>query len=276
MKRSTQRELLDNYGNHHKILQELQTRFLSWQDCDLKISEILGQDTDRESRLEFLRFQLNELDEMALEDGEIETLQDELKRLSNAERLLSSSQEGLDLLFDNENLNAHDLISKTLATLDELGKLDETLTTLHEPLNTALIQIEDAVERLRDYRDHLNLEPDRQQVVEQRLDMAHNLARKHRTDVTELLSLQQTLQHDLGQLEQAEEILLVSGKDNATVPKTNILASQTLCIRSARNRQKNLSSAVSDSMQELGMTGGRFMVDVRKRYDRYSIHAWDE
>ena len=119
MKRELQRQLLDSHGGHGQLLAELARLHRDWKDTEQRIEAIIGTGQDRDSRLEFLKFQLQELDELAPEAGEVLHLHEEHARLANAGQLLETCGTHIIRLYDDEH-SAQSAISRALSDLEPL------------------------------------------------------------------------------------------------------------------------------------------------------------
>ncbi|GMQ89670.1 MAG: DNA repair protein RecN [Gammaproteobacteria bacterium] len=260
MKRELQRQLLDNHGGHDKLLTELANIHRDWKQTGADIEAIIGTGQDRDSRLEFLRFQLQELEALAPLEGEVEQLHEEHKRLSNAGQLLETCDRHIKRLYDDEHSVQSD-ISHALGDLEQLARIDPSLKEAGELINTAQIQLEEGVNQLRAYQDRLELDPQRLQWVEQRLDALHTVAGKHHIEAETLHEFQTRLSTELSTLEQADERLqALEEKREQLQTKYDKSAKQL-----SRKRVKTaaqLSSQVTEGMQALGMSGGRFIIEV--------------
>ena len=129
MKRELQRQLLDNHGGHDILLTELANIHRDWKQSTADIEAIVGTGQDRDSRLEFLRFQLQELDALAPLEGEVEQLHEEHKRLSNAGQLLETCDRHIKRLYDDEHSVQSD-ISHALERVGDIYKLGTNFTAL--------------------------------------------------------------------------------------------------------------------------------------------------
>ncbi len=260
MKRDLQRQLLDHHGGYQSLLAGLAGLRRDWKQTGQQIEAIVGTGQDRDSRLEFLQFQLQELDELAPEPGEAERLHDEHARLANAGQLLDTCARHLERLYDAEQ-SAQSLLSQALADLQPLTAIDTSLKEAGELLNSALIQLEEGVDQLRSYPDRLELDPERLGWLEQRLDVLHRVARKHRIEPETLQEFHQRLGEELQQLEQADQQLVsLEARRRALAAEHARLAGEL-----HRRRVKTaatLSAQVSERMQALGMEGGQFRIEV--------------
>ncbi|MEN8800513.1 MAG: DNA repair protein RecN [Thiogranum sp.] len=260
MKRELQRQLLDSHGGHDKLLAELAGIHRDWKHTQDQIEAITGTGQDRDSRLEFLKFQLQELNELAPEAGEVLRLHEEHARLANAGRLLETCGSHIARLYDDEH-SAQAAISHALSDLDPLAQIDPTLKEASELIDSALIQLEEGVDQLRSYQQGLELDPQRLQWVEQRLDALHKIAGKHRIEAETLTDFQSRLGQELDRLEQADQQLqALEQRRQQLVTQFDKCAKQLH--RKRVKTASRLSAQVSDVMQTLGMQGGRFNIEV--------------
>ena len=260
MKRDLQRQLLDRHGKHGNTLGLLAGMHHDWKRVQQDIEAIIGTGNDRDSRLEFLRFQLQELDELAPLAGEAETLHAELARLSNAGQLLETCASHSEALYDADR-SAHSLLGQAIGDLAPLTAIDPTLKEASELFNNALIQLEEGVDLLRDYRDRVELDPQRQQDVEQRIDALHKVASKHRIEPEALPDFHQRLAGELEQLEQADQHLDALEQRRLTLEGDYRKTAGKLHKQRIKTAAQ-LSGQVSEAMQTLGMNGGQLKIEV--------------
>lgn len=263
LKRELQRQLLDDYGGHPALLAELGEHFQAWTRLRRRLENLQRAALERESRLDLLRYQVQELQTLNLQADEVPALEEEQRRLANAGRLLENSRQILDRLYEDESLSVHSLLNQFLRDLESLGTLDARLAPITELLNAALIQVQEAGDELRRYLHHLDLDPGRLEWVDQRLADVHALARKHRLSPGELPVLLERLQTELDALETSELREERLGKELKTVSEAYFRCAETLSGRRAAAAE-TLKTKVSEAMHGLGMPGGRFEVALER------------
>ena len=261
LRRDMQRALLDDYAGHGSQLDALATLYREWKRATDEVAKLRQAVEERTARGELLRYQVQELQSLALHDDEIEALNQEHARLANVGRLLETSQRALSQIYDGEDGTAQQLLSQALHEIDALCELDPTLGETRELLNGALIQLQEGADALRRYTDRLELDPERLNQVEQRLGSIHDLARKHRIVPQELPAQLALLEQELDGLENADARLdtLQARIDELTrefSQKAGLLSS------ARRSAAKTLSTRVSAIMAQLGMPGGRIDIQV--------------
>lgn len=275
LRRDTQLRILDNYGGHGALLERTAMAFQAWRDCRDKLDRLRADAADRDNRLELLRFQVRELEALNLQPGELEQLHEEHQRLANAGKLIEGGQRALTAAYENDEGSAHRLLSLAVHELEQLAATDAGLQGVHDTLNTALINLQEGAEDLRRYLADLELDPERRDWVESRIAGAQQLARKHHVNAAELTALLPTLQEELAALENAEVSLEKLEKQMAAL-ETAYRESAGVLHDKRLDTAKELSRKVSAAMQELGMPGGKFAVDISADPDsRYSARGID-
>ncbi len=259
LRRDMQRQLLDDYAGHGKLLTELAALHHNWRTRQDKLQQLQQANEDRDSRLGLLSYQVQELEALGLTTGELAELEQEHQRLANANRLLDECQQALDMLYENDELSASSLLGQASQRLESLQQVDSTLQTAVELLSSAVIQVEEAASELRHYLADIELNPERLGWVEERLATIYELARKHHVEAEQLAGLLPGLQQQLQQLEQADIHLIELQKAiDTAVDEYTVLAGKLTSSR--RKAAKELGKAVTGNMQLLGMEGGRFEI----------------
>jgi DNA repair protein RecN (Recombination protein N) len=263
LKRDLQRLLLDNYAQNQSITAELAEHFRTWTRLQQRLNQLNRDDSERDARLGILKYQVHELETLALGAGELEELGIEHKRLANSGRLLDGCQRTLNQLYEDEDQSVHHVITGLVSELQSLTALDQTFASPLELLNSALIQITEASDELRAYLQDIDLDPTRLDWIEQRLADIHELARKHRIEPEALLQRFSELQTELEALDNIDsDREALSAQIETTAKAYRQTAANLTARRAAAARE--LSDKVSAAMQELGMPGGSFAVTLEK------------
>lgn len=261
MKPVVQRQLLDDYAEHSNLIEAVSNAFVQLKLVDEQLQHLEQATTDRNNRLDFLRFQTQELDALALEENEVAKLNEQHSRLAHAERLTSTVQQVLQSLHENEETNIQSNVSKTITSLQDIAKVDEKLNPVVDLLQEALVQIDESISQLRFYEDSLELNPAELEAVEQRLQIVLDLARKHRVEPETLTELHQQLTDELNDLDHADERLEALRNEHKTLQQTYQNAAKTLSSSRAKAAGQ-LNKKITRSMQTLGMKGGQFEITV--------------
>jgi DNA repair protein RecN (Recombination protein N) len=271
-RRDVQRNLLDYFGGLTDLRAMTETAFGEWQTLAAQLAQLEASDADRVSRLELLQFQIAELDALALGSGELAALSQERQKLRNGGRLAACVTGALERLYDGDPVNAQGLIAEAMQAIEQMCEIDPSLDPVASLLQDANIQVSEAQDMLRRYGDELDMDPARQNWVEERLDAIYAIARKHRVEPDELGNLHRKLKQQLDDLEHAEE-RGAELADKATAAAANY---RNLAAQLSAGRQKaveKFSSAVTEAMANLGMPGGVFAVKLTAR-DPNDPRSW--
>jgi DNA repair protein RecN (Recombination protein N) len=269
-----QRELLDDFGKHLDLAANVRESHKIWVALVNRAVELEGKAKDRDSRIEMLRFQVNELKALDLKDGEVPQLSEERTRHSNRGRLAEAAQQAVALLYDSDEGNAHATASRALAGIKTLSGVDPRLAKVVPILDEATIQIREAARELSRYLETLDIDPARQEEVERRLAAIEELSRKHRVTANELVGRAVQLENELSELDSADNNLNALRKQQGeALDAYRKLATQLSLARQAAARA--LSKDITARMQTLGMAGGRFLIDVSQPGAEPSVNGLD-
>jgi DNA repair protein RecN (Recombination protein N) len=271
-RRDVQRNLLDYFGGLNDVRAATETAFNEWQAVARQIVDLEAADADRAARLELLQFQIAELDALALGSGEVAALSQERQKLQSSGKLAEGVTGALQRLYDGDPVNAQVLIAEAMQAIEQMCEFDPSLDPVASLLQDANIQVSEAQDMLRRYGDALDMDPARQNWVEERLDAIYAIARKHRVEPDELGDLHRTLRQQLDDLEHAEER---SAELTDKVVKFEAgYRKQAAQLSAGRKKAaQDFSSAVSSAMTGLGMPGGVFEAVLRYR-DRNDPRSW--
>ena len=199
-----QRLLLDNFAGISNLRTELNQSYQQWKKKSSDYQTLKHDSAERNAKLDLLRFQVQELNDFELRENELPELEDEHRKLNNANRLIETSQSiHFQLALDEHNSINHQL-SHCLSELQSLSELDNSLNPIVEMLNNAQIQVDEASSELRHYLDSLELDPAHLQWLDERISSIYDMARKHRVETHELFAHTEILNKELQQLENAD------------------------------------------------------------------------
>jgi DNA repair protein RecN (Recombination protein N) len=257
LKGGAQRELLDRHAGLLPLSAEVAQIFKGLQDSRRRLqqAENAGQDIERER--ERLEWQLEELSELSPQNGEWTSIQSEHSRLANGAKIISGCQEALEVLSDADN-SIESSLSKICGTISALAEHDPALGSINQALDSAQIQLDEAIHSLNRYLQKVDLDPARLAEVEERMQALHNAARKYRTEVDELPKLLQDTSERLDALTASQNIDGLREKvkhEEATYLKLAKQLSQKRGLAAA-----DLGKLVTEAMQNLSMSGGRLEI----------------
>ncbi|MEM8765949.1 MAG: DNA repair protein RecN, partial [Pseudomonadota bacterium] len=261
-----QRALLDGYGVSRKLLADCRAAYRAWQQASAEHAELEASVRSSEDRAALLRYQLEELDTAAPAPGEFEGIEQQHKRLSQSRELKSAVADVLMLL---EGADPYAEAQSSLARLDDDH---EALRAARDTLLTISDLAADATRDLRSYDDSLSDDPEALRELDARLELLHELARKHRVQpealpehLSALTSELESLSSDRGALTELEEAKVrfekAYRKHAAALTKARRKAADGFC------------QAVSEHMRTLGIKGGALAIEFHPQESETGAEA---
>ena len=257
LKGGAQRELLDRHSGLLPLASEVTQAFKTLSDSRRKLeqAENAGQDIERER--ERLEWQLEELTELSPVDGEWSNIQSEHARLANGAKIIGGCQEVIESLSDAEN-SVESTLSKACGNISSLAEHDPALNSISEALDSAQIQIDEAIHGLNRYLQKIDLDPARLEQVEERMRALHGAARKYRTEVDELPALL---------LQTGERLEALTASQNIEALRERVKTEEAIYLKHAKQLSQKrskaaaeLSNLVTEAMQDLSMAGGQLEI----------------
>lgn len=269
-----QRALLDDYANNKTLLTQVAGAYQQWQKNRKELLSLQEQQQEFSAQQQLLKYQVEELKSAELEDGEYEIIEQEHKRLHNAQSLLQDSQQSLDVLSENDSGNAYSALQTALSMLHKSAVVDSNLNSTIELLDSALIQLEEGASELRRYTEQLELNPERLFEIEQRLNLYMTLARKHQIAPTELFQHQQALTEQLAKLSHSDDRLHQLEHEIREQQQAFYELSEQLSDVRAEFANE-LNDKITASMEQLNMAGARFEMQLTKDENKPSGNGID-
>ena len=261
LKDDVQRKLLDDFAEHGPLLSATASAYKHWQQLAKELSALEQAAQQRADREQLLSYQVAELDEFALAEGEFGELEAEHKRLSNGQTLLEEAQKSFYNLYEADEFNALSAIQTSIDKLSNLEDHDPALSPIVAMLNEAAIQVEESANELRSYCDQLEIDPMRLQQVEKRFAQAMELARKHQVMPEALYEHHQQLAEELASLSADTERLTALQEELESSHAEYIAASEKLS-QSRCNAAGKLAGMVETQIRTLNMPHAEFYIDV--------------
>jgi len=265
VKATEQRHILDNYANHQDLLDDVKYHYQKWQQLIVELKNLQKSKIQREAKQQLLQYQVTELNEFSIQQGEFETLETDFKRYSNAQDLLNETLQAINTLTDNEPFNIINSLSKTCDNLASLSNIDSSLRNVSSVLNEALIQVQEASEDLKHYYQQLDLDPQTYAEIESRYSLALQLAKKHQVAPEKIVDFHAELTQALTAIS-TDETRLNSIIDDIELAKHHYFEAASGLSASRNKSAKKLNKLISKSMQELNMPDGKFFIAIDQNY----------
>lgn len=275
LRKETHRKLLDEFAGVDALAEQTREAWKAWHKTHQRLTERRQNADEAEARLQLLRYQVEELDRLALEEGEQEQLEKEQEQLSHADAVLHGSHQAALLCTEDEN-SAADLLRQALHQLEQLPVEVPALAETIQMLNEAQIQVSEAGDNLRRFVEDYDADPTRLAEVEERLSAVYQMARKHRIGPESLLELHQTLSAELASLDDGEgSVEKLEAELESQLARFNELA--TRLSEARQQAASNLDQRIAEELAQLSMPAVQFVTHLsRNKGDEPAPHGLED
>ena len=259
----THLDLLDTFGKHEALKAEVSKKYDELHTAQAQLADFSQTLRAAMQEKDLLEFQLEELEEAQLQEGEEEDLINERHLLSNAETLFESANQLYEQLYGGDLSESSTLDGLKIAsrTISKLCELDGSLSELNARFESTLYELEDIAYQIRDYRDKIEFNPHRLSEVEERLDLIHRLKRKYGDSISDILAYQAQASQKLEDLQFGSERIEELKDQIHRVTQ----GAQKLAVELSKKRRETatqLESLIERELQTLGMEKAVFQILV--------------
>jgi DNA repair protein RecN (Recombination protein N) len=260
-----QRAMLDAFGGIYTS--KLATLYRDWRRCSTELEEFGRNEQERLRLADLWSFQRKEIEAAALKAGEDAELENERRVLKNVARIEENANAAYAALYDSPQ-SVFAQLKIASRKLEELARIDESLTPLIEILKPAAISVDDVSYTLRDYLGKLEADPGRLEEVETRLANIERLRRKYGGSIDEILAFLAEVQAHLDGVDHASDRRAALERERAHLASD--YESQATAITSARKKAAaELAKRVEIELAALAMKGTVLRIAVEPA-------AWSE
>ena len=247
-------------AKNSSLLQQYRNEFSHYQSLKKEWKDLTEKATQAKQDEDYIRFQLEQLENARLLEGEQKDLELELETLSHAEEIKGSLFKITNLL-NEEGQGSVQLLKEALSTAEALERYFPKAKDIAERLRMAYIDMNDLASETDTFKEDIEFNPERMQWVNDRLNDLYSLEQKHRVQtVEELISLQGDYTKQLTEIESFDEQIDDLAKQ--TESSYSELLKQALALSAQRKKAaETIASELVDKLSFLGMPNTRFRID---------------
>ena len=273
LRKDTQRGILDAFGEAEKDASAVEEAFEELSKLEARLKELQEHRRELTSRVDFLRFQMSELEEANVQPGEEEALVDESRRLENSEELLGEATRIHTELYSTEGAIT-EKVAALAQTLARLKEWDPALEGPHEELQEAYHTLAEVGRDLSNYAGGLHHDPGRLEEVRSRLDVIHSLKRKYGPTSEDVVASRDRVRAELDEVDDGrwDEDTLVADVDRT---RSTLIEAAASLSEKRREAAARLEKEVEALLPDLGLPAGTFKVQMETFPDVKSRGAED-
>lgn len=266
-------ELLDAFGGEDlkEVKIKYQKTYAEFTQIDKEWNDLRNTSQQALQMLDLYRFQMEEIAAAGLKPGEDEFLAEEKVKLSHSEKMMDSISRAYDLLYGPQGVDA---VANAISRLEDVHDYDNKgIAPLLEQLRSAYYQLEDVSHGLRNYRDHIEFNPERLEEVEERLDLIYTLRRKYGDDVEGILEYYNKISRESEMLENKDEHLAKLEKVRSQL-LTRLMGEAFELSSIRKQKAEELAAQIEGELKDLQMGRTSLRVNIAWNEDQGGLE-WE-
>lgn len=263
LQKSNQLKVLDKFANEKGEEIKLEIKKLVDKIKELNDNPILniGDEKERQNKLDLLSYQINEIEKAELKEGEEEDLIKDRKILKNVEKIGENLQIATQLL-GGDNMSV-DMLSTTYSKLNQLSDFGEEYVTLSDRIYNAKAELQDVLTEIENTLDSLDYDGNKLAYIESRLDLIKGLQRKYGNDYNEIIAYYENAKIEYDNIINSDKIYTeIVNQINSNYDKLEILYDKLHKVRV--EKAKEFSIEIETELKTLGMKSAKFNIQVLK------------
>ena len=267
------RILLDDYAITQDLCEEVNSTVYQYQQIQNEIEDLTKNNELLSTQKELLSHQLNELLQIDTTQDELDSIEDDYRVSVNASLLVEKISKILESLDHESGVN--NILIDGERSVEQSRELDSRLDSIQSLLSSAQVQVQESIYDLTDYLNKIGSIEDNSAELTARINILHELGRKHNCQIQELISVQTNLQAQLDDLgssnDKLEKLLIKQNQfEKNYYSKSHLLSDKRLAA------SKSLSKKVTDIMQNLGMPGSEIDFSIKPLKNSIRLNGLEE
>jgi DNA repair protein RecN (Recombination protein N) len=262
-KRSFQLEVLDMAGNCESILERYRQQFDEWQNEQTQLKKIQEQRDQWLASVDFIQFQLDEMEKIGLVQLDVSQLEAEATGLQHAEEIQSSGEKIHHMITQENGLNAQ--FNILISSITKTSEFHPVLAGILERLKSCQIELNDIASEAADLGGDIENNPQKLSDIQEKLGEIYRLQQKHRVQTTqELLALQEQWQHQLDQYQNVDDQIETLIEKVARCEQQLMVTGELLHQRRSEAAEE-LSSLIIEKLQLLSMEHAQLQIELNRQ-----------
>ena len=269
-----QMDVLDVLSGVASNLQEYRKVYTEFRAAEKKLSQLTEESKQAATELDYFQFQLNQIEEAKLAAGEQEELEEEQKAISHAGEIQHHLAMSSGLLSEGDT-SILTTLKDSLVALQKIQNFYARVEPLAERLNSSLIELKDIAAEVDKLAATVEIDPNRLELVNERLDLIYSLQQKHKvSSVNELIAIRDDLAAKLAHIYSYDEEI---EKTSQLLEKLKQAVSEKSAIISGKRKNviPAMEERVMETLRNLGIPNAAFRVSVTELPD-FTVHGKDK
>lgn len=263
-KEGFQLNILDILAQDDKQLADYHCLYTTYKQVSRELEEFIAQAEKSRQDEDYIRFQLEQLEDADLKEGEQTSLEQEAETLSHAEDIKAGLYKAGQLI-DGDESGGLSLVKEAMQTLQSVSRVYTPAQEWRERLNSCYIELKDISREISGAQEEIEFNPARLDFVNERLNLIYNLQQKHRVDSVEaLIELTDKYRNQLNTITSFDETIAKLNKRKEDL-YAQVLAQATVLTECRSRSARQIEEQMQALLIPLGMPNVRFAVEMTTR-----------
>ena len=270
---NTHIKYLDNFIGKEiiEVKSKYSEKYIRYNEIKRELKINYGDEKEKQRKLDLLKYQLNEIKEAKLKNGEEEKLEEKRKIMLNSEKIAKNLGEASQAIGEN----TIDVIGTAVRSLEKIEEIDSKYTQTIESLRNIYYEMQEISRDINSYCEDVEFDEQERTEVETRLDTIYNLKRKYGNNIEEILKYAEEVEKEIIKIENAEEYNAKLRKELSELEKSlNEIGTQISNIR--KKYAQELSKKINKELLELEMKNAKINVKVEYKENEYFENGKDD
>ena len=267
-------EYLDSFiGKEISLIKtEYKNLYNTYNEIKLELKNNYGDETEKQRKLDLLKYQLNEIEEVNLKEREDERLEEQRKKIINSEKII----ENIEIADNSLSNEAVDNINSAIRALEKIENIDEIYSKKLTELKNIYYDIQEISRDISSMKDDVYFDEEERNEIEERLDVIFSLKRKYGNSIEEIIKYKENVKNEIYEIENVDEINeKLKTKLKETEDKMKLLSDKMNIIRNQKANE--LSEKINKELAELEMKNAKFIVKVEYNNEyKFNKNGLDE
>jgi DNA repair protein RecN (Recombination protein N) len=268
-----QMDIVDTAAKNNEILQTYQSAFTAYKDAEKRLDELQSQAEQAKKEYDYLSFQNEQFLSAKLQADEQEDLENELNQITHAEEIKTVYTNVLSA-FENGETSINTMIRESISAMKRIEKLSKHAENFVARMESCRIELRDIADEIDRQNENINFDSERQQFIENRLNIIYDLQQKHKVaTILELLSIHNDIRQKLNVIENFDSSIEKLEKEKAK--RFDIMKSCADNLSISRKKViSDIEKHVVQMLQSLGIPNAAFNVNLTES-ETFTAHGKD-
>ncbi len=273
-------EFVDSFGNRSfsEKKEQLSLYYRQWQHKGSLLKQMIEQYSESVAKEEYFQFQLKEIEQAKLKEGEDRELEEILNIIRHKAKIKEIMEMANGILFEGsekEESPVYDILTRLITNFNTIAHLDQNINNIKAQLTEIQLKVEDISSQIMDYNEKIDLDVYQLQEMEERLNIINNLKHKYGSQIKEILEYYDHLQKQLNSLE--DNRIKIDKLTEELREYEKILIELSLALSNQRQKiAQQLENDILGELSELNMKDCVFQIKVEQQEDKNGVQIGNQ